>query len=223
MANHIADNLAFLRRHSKLSQDKMAEALEIKRSSLSAYELGKAGYDCTILEARARVGGRNWTVRKGDEIALTDGSRQVCEFDKGQYFNAGPARLPSHHQVVLGYCRELGVELETETNTSRGALLLNPAVNGGKPIQLRQAVNDTRGHVSELLAKAINRGALDQELTGLDKQKVVEFLKLYGDLKPDLFYRGSERSGLKSLPGAGAEKPIVKAGAKGDRHKTAPA
>ena len=42
MANHIADNLAFLRRHSKLSQDKMAEALEIKRSSLSAYELGKA-------------------------------------------------------------------------------------------------------------------------------------------------------------------------------------
>ena len=29
-----------------------------------AYELGKAGYDCTILEARSRVGGRNWTDRK---------------------------------------------------------------------------------------------------------------------------------------------------------------
>src|ERR1700742_3067511 len=29
----------------------------------TAYELGKAGYDCTILEARDRTGGRNFTVR----------------------------------------------------------------------------------------------------------------------------------------------------------------
>lgn len=29
----------------------------------AAYELGKAGYDCTVLEARDRVGGRNWTIR----------------------------------------------------------------------------------------------------------------------------------------------------------------
>jgi monoamine oxidase len=26
----------------------------------AAYELGKAGYDCTVLEARDRSGGRNW-------------------------------------------------------------------------------------------------------------------------------------------------------------------
>ena len=31
----------------------------------AAYELGKAGYACTILEARDRVGGRNWTIRRG--------------------------------------------------------------------------------------------------------------------------------------------------------------
>src|SRR4051812_20124970 len=31
----------------------------------AAYELGKAGYDCTVLEARDRVGGRNWTIRRG--------------------------------------------------------------------------------------------------------------------------------------------------------------
>jgi transcriptional regulator with XRE-family HTH domain len=42
MANYIAENLSFLRRHNDLSQEKMAEILEIKRSSLSAYELGKA-------------------------------------------------------------------------------------------------------------------------------------------------------------------------------------
>src|SRR5215468_3825274 len=108
----------------------------------AAYELGKAGYDCTVLEARDRVGGRNWTIRRGTLLELTDGSRQLCEFDEGLYWNAGPARLPSHHQGVLGYCRELGVGLEVEVNTSRGALLVHEAVNEGRPIELRQAVND---------------------------------------------------------------------------------
>jgi monoamine oxidase len=51
----------------------------------AAYELGKAGYDCTVLEARDRVGGRNWTVRPGTTIEMTDGSRQLCEFDQGLY------------------------------------------------------------------------------------------------------------------------------------------
>jgi monoamine oxidase len=172
----------------------------------AAWELGKAGYDCTILEARARTGGRVWTVRRGDAIEMTDGSRQVCDFDDGQYMNAGAARLPSHHQIVLGYCRELGVELEVEVNSSRSALLLNTEANGGRPIQMRTAINDTRGHVSELLAKAIDRGALDQELTADDKQRMVAFLKTYGDLSPELLYRGSQRSGLRIEPGAGDEK-----------------
>src|SRR3981081_876179 len=59
----------------------------------AAYELGKAGYDCTVLEARDRVGGRNWTIRRGATLATTDGTRQVCEFDEGLYWNAGAARL----------------------------------------------------------------------------------------------------------------------------------
>ena len=31
----------------------------------AAYELCNAGYDCVVLEARDRVGGRNWTLRPG--------------------------------------------------------------------------------------------------------------------------------------------------------------
>jgi monoamine oxidase len=177
----------------------------------AAYELVKAGYDCTVLEARDRVGGRNWTVRRGTSLELTDGSRQVCEFDEGLYWNAGPARLPSHHQGVLGYCRELGVALEVEVNTSRGALLVHEAVNEGRPIELRQAINDVRGEISELLGKAINRGALDQELTAQDKERMLAFLRRYGDLSADLVYRGSTRSGYKILPG-----PAEQAGAKRD-------
>jgi monoamine oxidase len=171
----------------------------------AAYELGKAGYDCTILEARDRVGGRNWTIRRGTRLDMTDGSRQVCEFDPDMYWNSGPARLPSHHQAVLGYCRELGVALEVEVNTSRGERLLNPAANGGKPVEMRQAENDARGAISELLGKAVNRGALDQELTAHDKERLLAFLRQYGDLSPDLLYRGSTRSGYQRLPGAGGE------------------
>src|SRR3982074_1434513 len=136
----------------------------------AAYELGKAGYDVTVLEARDRVGGRNWTVRGGAKLEMTDGTRQVCEFDSDLYWTSGPARLPSHHQAVLGYCRELGVPLEVEVNTSRGALLLNPDANGGKPIEMRQAINDARGEISELLAKALDSGALGGELTARDKE-----------------------------------------------------
>ena len=35
----------------------------------AAYCLSKAGYQCTILEARARSGGRVWTIRGDDQIA----------------------------------------------------------------------------------------------------------------------------------------------------------
>jgi monoamine oxidase len=177
----------------------------------AAYELGKAGYDCTVLEARDRVGGRNWTIRQGTKLEMTDGSRQICEFDQDLYWNAGAARLPSQHQAVLGYCRELGVALEVEVNTSRGALLHNPAANDGKPIELRQIVNDVRGEISELLGKAINRGALDQELTARDKERMLAFLRQYGDLSGDLLYKGSPRAGYKTLPG-----PAGQAGVKRD-------
>jgi monoamine oxidase len=177
----------------------------------AAYELGKAGYDVTVLEARDRVGGRNWTVRRGAKLEMNDGTRQVCEFDPDLYWNSGPARLPSHHQAVLGYCRELGVPLEVEVNTSRGALLLNPDANGGKPMEMRQAINDARGEIAELLGKAFDSGALDQELTAHDKERMVAFLRQYGDLSPDLLFKGSTRSGYSTLPG-----PAEQVGARRD-------
>jgi monoamine oxidase len=176
----------------------------------AAYELRKAGYQVTVLEARARTGGRNWTVRRGDRIELVDGSTQTCEFDPGLYFNAGPARLPSQHHTVLGYCRELGVPLEVEINTSRSALISNPEANQGRPIEMRQAVNDTRGAISELLAKAIDRGALDQELTARDRERVLAFLRQYGDLTPERLYKGSSRSGYVTRPGSGDQAGTVR-------------
>ena len=172
---------------------------------VSAYEMTRLGYNCTVLEARDRVGGRNWTIRRGSRVSFTDGTEQTCAFDEGLYFNAGPARLPSIHTHMLNYCHELGVPLEVEINTSRSALLQCDKFNDGKPVQQRQMVNDTRGHVSELLSKCIRQGALDQELNGEDKERMLKFLTEYGDLKPDGKFTGTERSGYKVLPGAGPQ------------------
>jgi monoamine oxidase len=174
---------------------------------VAAYELGKAGYRCTVLEARERCGGRNWTLRGGSEVEFTSGMRQTCAFEEGNYFNAGPARLPSVHRTMLGYCHELGVPLEVEVNTSRGALMQCDKLNGGNAVTERRAVNDTRGHVSELLAKCIKKGALDEEITADDRERMIEFLRQYGDLQPDLLFKGTERSGFKVPPGAGREMP----------------
>jgi monoamine oxidase len=172
---------------------------------VAAYELKKAGYSATILEARDRVGGRNWTIRNGTRIEMTDGMTETCQFAEGNYFNAGPARLPSAHQTILGYCREFGVPLEVEVNSSRSALLQCDSLNGGKAVQQRQVMNDTRGHVAELLAKAINKPALDEDLSKEDKERMLEFLRKYGDLSPDYFYKGSARSGYKAEPGAAGQ------------------
>ena len=172
---------------------------------VAAYEMKALGYECTLLEARERPGGRNWTVRGGDKIEFTDGAIQTCAFDAGNYQNVGPARLPSIHSTMLGYCRKLGVELQIEVNTSRSSFLQNDAANGGKPVVQRQVINDTRGHVSELLAKCVSKGALDQEISAQDRDRMLTFLRMYGSLDDAGKYRGSEGAGYIKQPGAGSE------------------
>lgn len=169
---------------------------------VSAYEMRRAGFDCTVLEARERPGGRNWTLRRGSKLVFNDGTTQDCTFDEGNYFNCGPARLPSIHKTMLGYCNELGVELEVEVNSSRRTLLQNDNVFNGNPIRQGQAINDTRGHISELLAKCVQKGALDQDFTADDHAVVLDFLRAYGALRKDYLYQGSSRSGDQQLPGA---------------------
>jgi monoamine oxidase len=178
---------------------------------VTAYRLERAGFDVLLLEARDRVGGRSWTVRDGTRIELAGESDQVARLSDRLYFNAGPARIPSHHQGLLGYARELGVPLEVEVNSSRTGRLQSDQAFGGRPIEQRQAVNDLRGGLSELLAKATNRGALDQELTATDKERLVSFLRSYGDLAPDLAYRGSERAGYLTAPGAADQTSVARA------------
>jgi monoamine oxidase len=158
----------------------------------TAYELEKAGYEVEVLEARERPGGRNWTIRRGTTETDLDGVRQRCRFAEGEYFNAGPARIGQHH-TTLDYCRELGVPVEVFTNANAQGWYYNEAsetVGGawaGQRIRHRQARADTYGYVSELLAKAVDQGALDAELTAADKEALIEFLLGFGFLEPREF------------------------------------
>jgi monoamine oxidase len=173
---------------------------------VSAYELRKAGYAVAVLEARSRPGGRNWSVRNGTEVIFTDGTKQSCTWEDGHYLNAGPARLPSIHTTILGYCSELGVPLEVEVNVSRSALLQSDKLNGGKPVEQRQAVYDTRGYIAELLTKSINKRALDEDLSSEDARLLLDFLAGYGDLDNKAKYRGTTRAGFVTPRGAGADQ-----------------
>lgn len=168
---------------------------------VAAYELRKAGYDVTVLEARDRPGGRVWSVRRGDVIRQTGRPDQTVDWAEGphHYLNAGAARIPQTHHAILGYCRELNVPLEVMVNSNRIAKL----DYGGRVVTNGQAVNDTRGAFAELLAKAIDKGALDQELTGLDKRRLMGYLGAWGDLDPKRVYAGgSGRAGFTVEPGA---------------------
>jgi len=164
---------------------------------VSAYELGKAGYDCMILEATAHVGGRNKTARHGDKLVEYD-SEQLCEFDDDPhlYMNCGPARLPYHHQGILTYCRELGVALEPFVNDNRAAWVHSKEAFGGKPVRAQRMITDARGGIAELLAKAISTDALDQPFSGEDKERMLGFMHQFGDLDDQLKYTGSPRAGF---------------------------
>lgn len=54
---------------------------------MAAYEFKRAGYESVILEVQNRPVGRAWSVYGCDRYTDTDGIEQVCEFDKGQFFN----------------------------------------------------------------------------------------------------------------------------------------
>ncbi|MDH3439620.1 MAG: FAD-dependent oxidoreductase [Gammaproteobacteria bacterium] len=173
----------------------------------TALEMTRLGYRCTILEATPMAGGRNKTIRAGDAVTETD-STQTCnfDFDNELYFNAGPARIPHHHEFLLGYCREFGVALETFVNENRAALLHSLSAFGGQPVIARRVAADTRGHISRLLATAVNQGALDQELTAADKTNVLEMLRRFGDLDGNFGYSGTSRAGFPGQESTGSRQ-----------------
>ena len=165
----------------------------------TAYELGKAGWDCTILEASHRCGGRIFTVRHGtliDEL----GNRQYCEFDDEPhlYFNAGAARIPSSHRTLLSYCKELGVELEVFINENKTCWVQDDAMLGGKPVRNVEYTTHMRGFMAELMAKAMHETDMDEPFSDQEAEILLGMIRSFGDLSEDDVYRGSFNAGYAS-------------------------
>jgi monoamine oxidase len=171
---------------------------------VSAYELGLSGYRVTVLEARDRIGGRVWTVRGGDQISQVGRPDQTAEFTKGLFFEAGAARIPSSHRAILGYARRFGVQMEVFVNSNRNASW----DLGGKVHQERRMVNDMRGRLAELLAKAIDQHALDQHVPKDELEVVRKFLGPYADVDSAGVYRPQGRNGFAIEGGAYTQAPV---------------
>ena len=170
----------------------------------AAYELGKLGYDCRILEARSRPGGRVWTVRGGTQHTEIDGRSQTATFADGHYLNPGPARVPQHH-VTMDYYREFGVAVEQFGNLNFNAYVhATTAPPDLQRIRMRQARIAYRGETAELLAKSISADALDAPLTSDDKAKLLAYVVSEGGVDPKtLRYTNKGAAGYRVLPGAG--------------------
>jgi monoamine oxidase len=183
----------------------------------AAYRLKQAGFDVAVYEAARYIGGRNFTVSKDPDknrnvIVERSSSgvetRQVCDFDGDpatQYFEAGAGRIPYHHIALLELCRELGVALEPYVMETTANRFQTEGAFDGEPVENRRIANDTRGYIASLLAKAIDRKALDDLLTADERRKLLSLLTQFGevraDSKPPYEYFGSTRSGYLVDPG----------------------
>ncbi len=173
----------------------------------AAYELRRAGYEVKVLEYQGRGGGRSWTLRGGDSFTELGGERVDCPFTGDRYLNPGPWRLPAHHFAVFDYCRRFGVELQPFIMKNDKAFLHDSRAFGGRPQRVGDVETDVRGYVSELLAKSVRQGALDEAVTGEDRDRLLEGLKGWGVL--DSRYRYVKHDGLGDyrgydvLPGGG--------------------
>ncbi|WUI04471.1 FAD-dependent oxidoreductase [Spirillospora sp. NBC_00431] len=167
----------------------------------AALKFAEAGYRVTVLEALGRIGGRNFTVRRGDTVTevWADGSTrtQTCRFDRGLYANLGPGRFSQHDQRVFAMCRRLRIPLEpflvqTSANLHQTDLAWQgAAVRGGR------ITNDVRGYVAQYAAAAAEKGLLDDGLSGAQRDMLQALLAEFGDLdETDHTYTGSLRSGL---------------------------
>jgi monoamine oxidase len=174
---------------------------------VAALELSRAGYNVQVLEYNPKVGGRSWTLRGGDRYTELGGATQVCEFSSGNYINPGPWRIPTEHGGLIHYCRELGVGLEPFQQNNYNAYLHSTSAFGGKPQRYKTIQADYYGHVSELLAKAVNQNALSDAVTAEDAEILLESLRSWGALDSNMRYvkgpNSARRRGWEKGPGGG--------------------
>lgn len=167
----------------------------------SAFELEQAGYTVTLVEARGRFGGRNFTIRDGSTVPHRSGD-QTAAFSKGDYFNAGPARIPGFHRRVLDYCHRFGVDLEPFVFLNQNAFVVHDGIMDGEAIRHRRVRYALAEVTEELMTKSLDTGGLDEILSPGEISQMRDLIHarvMHG--------HAEERRGFLKSPGAQLEDP----------------
>lgn len=113
----------------------------------------------------------------------------------------------------MDYCRRLKVPLEPFVQTNYNAYVHSTDAFDGKPQRMGKIKTDYRGHISELLAKAVDQGKLDEMVTTEDREILIESLRSFGVLDEQNSYEKSLKTssyrGYEKQPGGGADAAPV--------------
>ncbi len=149
---------------------------------VAALELRKAGYRVQVLEYNGLAGGRTWTIRGRRPLHRTRRAVQECGFDAGLYVNPGPWRISVPPPRPAGLLQAAG----------RGAGAVHPGEQQRVPARaecvwrpaaaVSEIQADFNGTVSELLAKAVNKDALNALVSKEDTEILLSALRDWGAL-----------------------------------------
>jgi monoamine oxidase len=170
---------------------------------VSAYELHRAGARVRVLEARERVGGRCWTLRRGDRVTEFGGAEQVCDFAPGDYLNPAANRIKPDHGGVLSYAQRLGVPLELFDSGPQGGNWLLRRRPGhpltGRRLRFRELDRDELGYAMQRLVELLDPAGSD---AGPENQAIADWARRFGELDKDGHYGGGPSRGYRVPPGA---------------------
>ena len=147
----------------------------------AAYELDASGHDVTVLEAQTRPGGRVQTLRD--------------RFDDGLFAEAGASRIPTSHDLTLGYARMFGLTLipfePVDIPSARYAYGQRSTIRPGAPFEWPPAIAADQKRLTPAdIRRRYIAPLVDQITAPFSATWMPESLRKYDRVTRDEYLRG---------------------------------